>query len=77
MGTLDGSSIKIYVNGGLQVNQSQTINPASNSSNVLIGRDTQGNSFPGKIAGSRLYNKTLTAEEVAQNYSATKQKYQF
>ena len=75
MGTLDGSSIKIYVNGGLQVNQSQTINPASNSSNVLIGRDTQGNSFPGKIANVKTYNKTLSDSEVLQNYNAQKSRF--
>ena len=75
MGTLDGSSIKVYVNGGLQVNQSQTINPASNSSNVLIGRDTQGNSFPGKIANVKTYNKTLSDSEVLQNYNAQKSRF--
>jgi hypothetical protein len=76
VGTLDGSFIKIYVNGELQANQSQTVNPASNSTNVLIGRDSNGLSFPGKIGISRTYNRTLSSQEVLQNFNAQRSRFE-
>jgi hypothetical protein len=75
VGTLDGSSIKIYVNGILKTSNTQDVNPGNNNTNVYIGRDPSSQYFPGKIAGSRLYNKTLTAAEVSQNYNAQSSRF--
>ena len=75
VGTLDGSNIKIYINGNQELSNSQTINPASNSSDVLIGRDSNVQYFPGKIAKVKIYNKALTASEVLNNFNATKGRF--
>ena len=75
VGTLDGSTIKIYINGIQELSNSQTINPPSTSTEVLIGRDSNVQYFPGRMAGAKLYNKSLTPTEVLQNYKATKARY--
>jgi hypothetical protein len=38
VGTLDGSSIKIYVNGILKTSNTQDVNPGNNNTNVYIGK---------------------------------------
>jgi len=75
VGTLDGSTIKIYINGIQELSNSQTINPPSTSTEVLIGKDSNVQYFPGRIAGAKLYNKSLTASEILQNYNATKGRF--
>jgi len=70
----------IYYNGRfIKQGTDATLNWSS-TNNFGIGMSVgEGNPyyFPGNIAVGRVYNKTLTAAEVAQNYSATKQKYLF
>lgn len=46
-------------------------------SNVAIGRDTQysNGAWSGRISAVRIYNKRLTAAEVAQNFNATRSRY--
>ncbi len=73
--TLDGSTIRLYENGSLITTGTQTINPGSNSTPVYIGADVNLQCFPGRVAITRAYNKTLSASEVLQNYNATKTRY--
>jgi hypothetical protein len=42
---------------------------------VLISRDWVGNYFPGNVATARIYSKTLSGNEVLQNFNT--QKYRF
>ena len=73
------SAIKIYVNGSLL--SSSTVNPTNavndNATNVSVGsRYNAGTSvWNGKIATARIYNKTLSATEVLQNYNALKGRF--
>ena len=68
---------KVFVNG---VEQASTINTLTNWTGT-VGNFQIGNSpgenyyFNGTIALSRVYNKTLTASEVLQNYNAIKTRY--
>jgi len=79
-GTWDNSKMKIYVNGFLNnsINTSNTSSPTPNLSESLkIGLRLPGGSnyFNGNLALGQIYNRALTAEEVQQNYRATKGRY--
>jgi len=71
VGTYDGTQIKIYVNGILDniVNVTGSINTAGT---LPLKLGIYGNNvsipFNGYIAYVRLYNRALTADEVAYNY---------
>jgi hypothetical protein len=82
--TYDGSSnangIKIYVNGIIQNvailgnNLSQTT--ISNVTTYIgIRRPSTPGPFNGKISQVSVYNRALSAEEVQQNFNATKSRY--
>jgi len=70
----------IYINGVLDSSQSLP-NPVLNQSYpILLGvRATSGPSagayLPGRIGVSRIYNRTLSATEVLQNYNAQKSRF--
>ena len=84
-GTHDGSSsvsgLKIYINGVEQsiTTISDTLNATtiSNETTYIGYRrpSTQG-PFDGKIAVAQIYNKALTANEVRQNYNATRGRFE-
>ena len=75
VGTLDGSTIRLYINGTENSTLTQTINPASNSTEVLIGKDANNQHFPGEIPITKIYNRALSAQEVQQNYKAYKNRF--
>jgi hypothetical protein len=79
---MDLTSIKMYQNGVLKKTVTQTtlpigslVPPASNGSNVIIGRGPTSNYFPGRVSNVKLYNKKLSDSEVLQNYNALKGRY--
>ncbi len=75
VGTYDGSTAKLYLNGQLQTTTgSLTGNVNTNSSILAIGR--QGPSSARYVSGSlddvRVYNRALSASEVQQLYNMSK-----
>ena len=71
-----GAGVKtIYVNG-IQIAQQTGLTGtiSTNNTGLYLGAHGPGTNFflNGKIAESRVYNKALTADEVLQNYNATK-----
>ena len=73
--TLDGSlNLKLYHNGIL--NNEGVLNgvPMSTEDQILIAIG-DGREFYGKIPSVKVYNRALTAEEVKQNYNATKSRF--
>jgi len=70
---------KIYVNGVLQTtNNSETMltSVPTNLVELTIGKLTNYSSFTtGNIALTQIYNKALSANEVLQNYNATKGRF--
>ena len=67
---VDGVSYNILSGSG------GTISTVSNSVNVRIGRDEANEYiFQGNISQASIYNRSLTAQEVLQNYNATKGRY--
>ena len=76
VGVFDGTSTKIYSNGVLEDTDAATAVDITNSEVKLIGRDSAGTRFyKDQIAQPRIYNRALTADEVAQNYNAGKNTY--
>lgn len=66
----DGSNSKIYVNGVLNASASDTTDTSYDSVDLYIGTRAGGNTniFNGKIDDVRIYNKALSASEVAALY---------
>jgi|TARA_R110000764_G_scaffold223709_1_gene312639 hypothetical protein len=73
--TIDGTTIRLYENGVQVTTNSQTINPASNSTNVYLGRGPSSQFFPGELPISKVYNITLSADEIKQNFNAYKKRF--
>jgi len=74
------SSLPCYVNGVALGNATfaQTQPPGDNSHPVSIGRRFFGStngSFIGNISHVSIYNRALSAAEVAQNFNATRRKF--
>ena len=67
---VDGISYSILNGGG------SPITTISNSINVRIARDEANEYiFQGNISQAQIYNRALTAQEILQNYNATKMRY--
>lgn len=77
----EGSTRYIYVwdaQGLRTASYSGGIHSWDNTQTLTLGNANNGNSFaPGntRIAQTTVYNRALTAEEVAQNYNATKGRF--
>jgi hypothetical protein len=80
VGTFVSGSRRLYING-IQVNSdtlSGTI--ATNSGGMSIGvyggfNGGRGYYYNGNLAACRVYNRALTAQEIQQNFNATKSRY--
>ena len=74
--TYDDASIKSYVNGVLVETTSTSAVSLVDWNNMVIGQWTSGSQLMnGKIASMLHYNRALTADEIRQNYLATKERY--
>lgn len=76
VGTYDGSNMKIYVNGKLKATRAQTGTLGSPGGTPKIGT-FQGSNYcmSGKIDSVKIYNRTLDAQEVKQNFNALRSRY--
>lgn len=71
VGTYDGASIKLFVNGVLEAQIDLNITLAANDSNLSIGRHDRGDFpywFHGKIDDIRIYDRALSDNEVSEIY---------
>jgi len=68
---------KYYVNSSLDQTATAHTNVNYGHDNFLIGKDWRDNAraFNGSIGAVYLYTKTLSLEEITQNYNATKSRY--
>ena len=77
--TFDGSAWKIYIDGVLVSSSSNSTQIQSNTQDILIGAATINGTvsrfFDGKISNLSIYNRALSADEVLQNYLATRGRY--
>jgi hypothetical protein len=76
LGTYDGSTKKIYVNGVLKNSNAQTGALGSPSGVPYIGTYQGPNySMNGKISSIKIYNRALSSEEVRTNYNALRGRF--
>ncbi len=75
-GTYEGTTLRLYLNGN-QVGTSTTSVSIvySNSYPLLMGYYANAFATDMRIGHLKLYNRALTAQEVLQNYNATKGRY--
>ena len=75
-----GTQISLYINGLLSGTQNLTGKPITpyNNDLVSVGGGNLGNTnavFIGNIYVNRIYNRTLSAQEITQNYNALKSRF--
>jgi len=76
IGSYDGSNIKLYVNSVLQLTTASSTTPSSSNSGIyLMRRWDSADYYGGRLSTVKIYNRALTAQEVLQNYNATKMRY--
>jgi hypothetical protein len=79
VGTYNGSTAAIYVNGVLVNSSATNVVAVPTGVNFQIGQYTlpppQQRNFAGSIFNTCAYNRALSATEVLQNYNATKGRY--
>jgi hypothetical protein len=79
VGTWDSLGMKIYINGVLDNSNTNVVSWYDNLNlPTVIGRiytGSTGGSFNGLIDEVRIYNRALTADEIAQRYQASYTKY--
>jgi len=73
--TLDGTTMRLYENGVEVSTNTQTINPAENTTNVYIGRGPSSQYFPGDLPVSKIYSRTLSPKQIEQNYKVYKNRF--
>jgi hypothetical protein len=73
--TSSGSTHKIYLNGSDIQTQTGAGPFLSSSSTLKVGYGEIHTYHNGRIGLYRIYNRALTAQEVLQNYNATKKRY--
>ena len=78
VGQYDGSSWNIYVNGNL-LSQTTTQGPKPSTSPVAIGAAYISSGYQrflnGRIASTQVYNRSLSASEVQQNFNALRGRF--
>ncbi len=82
VGTYDGSNVKLYIQGILEAQDSLSLNIKNSQAGInarwIIGRGEiplTSRIFNGNIAIIYIYNRTLSAQEILQNYNATKGRF--
>jgi hypothetical protein len=76
--TFENQSVKYYVNGASVGSSSVTKTSITYDANnpVLIGKNASGGEpLEGKLGSMKVYNRALTAAEVAQNFNALRGRY--
>lgn len=73
--TFDGSVVKFYRNGILKQTSASTSNNITNNIQTLQIALRGGQYFRGTISNARIYNRSLTNEEIIQNYNAIRGRF--
>jgi hypothetical protein len=66
----------MYLDGSLFAQGTATATSFATAHNIFAGGNRSGYFWDGKIAVTRFYNRILTADEVAINYNAIKERFE-
>jgi hypothetical protein len=80
VGTYTSGTRRLYINGVLVTFDTQTGTIATNSGGMSIGvyggfNGSRGYYYNGNLSSCKVYNRALTAEEIQQNFNATRGRY--
>jgi hypothetical protein len=75
VGTYDGSNVKLYRNGVLENTASYTTAMTNPNVSFDIGNSKDNYYWDGSIGEVRIYQTSLSATEISQNFNATRGKY--
>jgi antitoxin component YwqK of YwqJK toxin-antitoxin module len=77
VGTYDGASKKLYINGNLEASASISngINNTSTLGSIGYVQYLNAQYFNGRIASTRVYSRALTSQEILQNYNSQKSRF--
>lgn len=75
VGTYDGANMRFYRDGILKNTVARTGTLGSNSINAEIGQFSNDYRMDGSIGIVKVYNRALSASEVAQNFAALRGRY--
>jgi len=73
--TYNGTTLTLYRNGSSVGTPATTTGNITNTSKTLTIGVRGGQYFGGRIANTKIYNRSLTASEIQQNYNATKSRF--
>jgi hypothetical protein len=74
--TYDGSQTQLFINGSLVSTSTGKSGTITGTDNILLGKSNSNEYYlNGNIASIQLYNRALSAQEVLQNYNATKSRF--
>jgi hypothetical protein len=78
--TYDGTNVKFYVNGALNGTTASAVTPGSSGLGMHIGERWDAPFYPqsfldGSVPVVRLYNRGLSAAEIAENFNALRDRY--
>jgi hypothetical protein len=71
----DGSTAYLYLNGAQQNTGSNFSETLSGKTNFSYGSENGSLPYNGNISLTQIYNRALSAQEVLQNYNATKSRF--
>jgi len=74
-GTYDGTNVYLFVNGALVAQQPQTGNINTSGIARISGYDNNTEIWNGNIACFKIYNRSLSASEIQQNYNTIKTRF--
>lgn len=72
---VDTISSRLYINGELLYTKSTDVNYVLNDSIWIGTHNGLGNYFDGQVSQVLIYSKSLTQQEIQQNYNALKRRY--
>jgi hypothetical protein len=73
--TNNGTTCSMYIDGVLDKTYSETPSYGTSIYNQIAGQADGNNHMNGSVSSAHIYNRALTAQEVLQNYNATKKRY--
>ena len=76
VGNYDGTKSTLYVNGSQVDQDTISAGTITNTNTKMIGKGVTTNRiYSDQLANPRIYNRALTATEVARNYNADRSKF--
>ena len=75
VGTYDGSTMKLYIDGTLNNQYSVSKVIRTTTSDVILGRWSTGDKFNGSVDDVRIYSRSLSSDQVSEYYRSTFGRY--